>query len=103
MWAQLMQMRAKEERISDLPELFEKLQLAEQPDSGLLRTVVLQDQKDPTLVFTIVLFESEEKARARENDPRRQEMLASAQALMKEIFVGAPEFHDANVLRDATP
>ena len=43
----------------------------EQPESGLLRTTVMQDQKDPARVFVLVVFESEEKARARETDPRR--------------------------------
>ena len=45
----------------------------EQPESGLLRTTVMQDQKDPARVFVLVVFESEEKARARETDPLRQE------------------------------
>ena len=45
------------------------LQAVEQPDSGLLRTMIMQDQ-DPDLFFTLVVFESEEKARARERDPR---------------------------------
>jgi cytochrome P450 len=39
-----------------------------------------------------VIFESEEAARARENDPRRQEGLQAARATMAEIFDDAPEF-----------
>ena len=47
-----------------------------------------------------VVFESEEKARARENDPRRQEGLAEARTTMMEIFDGAPEFTDLTVIDD---
>ncbi len=54
----------------------------------------MQDQNDPSRVFMLVVFESEEKARARENDPRRQEGLQAARATMAEIFDGAPEFVD---------
>ena len=39
----------------------------------LLQTLTMRDQNDPELVYTLVVFESEEKARAREQDPRRQE------------------------------
>ena len=38
-----------------------------------MQTLTMRDQNDPELVYTLVVFESEEKARAREQDPRRQE------------------------------
>ena len=47
-----------------------------------------------------VVFESEEKARERENDTRRQEGLQAARATMSEIFEGAPEFTDLTVVDD---
>jgi hypothetical protein len=47
-----------------------------------------------------VVFESEEKARERENDSRRQEGLTAARATMMEIFEGAPEFVDLTVVDD---
>jgi hypothetical protein len=46
------------------------------------------------------VFEGEEKARAREQDPRRQEGLGKARAIMAEIFDGAPEFADLTVVND---
>ncbi len=46
----------------------------------------MHDQKDPSQVYTLVVFESEEKARAREQDPRRQEALHAARAMMADIF-----------------
>ncbi len=48
----------------------------------------------------LILFESEEKARAREQDQARQEGLNAARATMAEIFDGAPEFVDLTVVND---
>ncbi|HYA68052.1 MAG TPA: antibiotic biosynthesis monooxygenase, partial [Acidimicrobiales bacterium] len=73
MWAQLMRFRVKPGK--DTAGLREQLQAVEQPDSGLLRSIVMRDQKDPGQFYVLVMFESEEKARARERDPRRQEGL----------------------------
>ena len=100
MWAQLIKMRVKPGREQDLPGLFAQLNAAEQAGSGLLRTTAMQDQHDPTHVYTLVVFESEEAARTREQDPRRQEALKSVQALMGELFEGPPEFVDLTVLQD---
>ena len=47
-----------------------------------------------------VVFESEEKARERENDSRRQEGLTAARTTMMEIFEGGPEFMDLTVVDD---
>ena len=71
MWAQLIRMPAKPGK--DLTGLSQALRDAEQPGSGLIRTLSMRDQSDPTQVYTLVVFESEEKARAREQDSRRQE------------------------------
>ena len=100
MWAQLITMRLKAGRDVDLPRLVEQLQSAEQADSGLIRSTAMLDQSDPTRVYMMVVFESEEKARARENDPRRQEGLQAASATMAEIFDGGPEFVDLTVVAD---
>ena len=43
------------------------------------------------------MFESEEKARAREQDPRRQEGLTAMLAAMADILAGPPEFTDLTV------
>ena len=98
MWAQLITMRLKPGREGDLPKVLEQLRAAEQPGSGLVRTTTLRDQADPNRISTMVVFESEEKARARENDPRRQEGLQVVRATMAEIFEGAPEFVDFTVV-----
>ena len=100
MWAQLITMRLKPGREDDLPKMSAQLRAAEQPDSGLLHTTTTQDANDPLRVYTLVVFESEEKARERENDPRRNEGLEAARATMAEMFDGAPEFTDLTVVHD---
>lgn len=103
MWAQMITVQLKPGKEGELPRLVEQLQAVEQPGSGLLRSLALQDQSDPSRVHMLVVFESEEKARERENDPRRSEGLEAARATMAEMFDGAPEFTDLNVIADWAP
>jgi len=103
MWAQLITVRLKPGKEGDLPRLVEQLKATEQPGSGLLRSSALQDQNDPSCVHMLVVFESEERARERENDPLRDEGLEIARATMAEIFDGPPEFTDLIVLADWSP
>ena len=72
MWAQLITMRLKPGKDAELATLIDQLRAAEQPNSGLVRSLALRDQKDPQRVSFLVVFESEERARAREDDERRQ-------------------------------
>jgi hypothetical protein len=103
MWAQLITTRLKAGHEGDLPRLIEQLQASEQPGSGLLRSTAMLDQKDPRMVYMLIVFESEEAARERENDPRRQEGLREARSTMAEIFDGAPEFVDLTVVEEFRP
>ena len=103
MWAQLIKTRLKPGREGDLTRLEEQIRKAEQPASGLIRSFMMQDRNDPSRAYMLVVFESEAKARARENDPRRQEGLQAARKIMAEIFDGAPEFVDLNVVEEFTP
>ena len=103
MWAQLIASRVAAEVDTDgiaprLRAAQQALRAAEQPGSGLLRTLVMQDQADPRRVFTLVVFESEAKARVREQDPRRDEALRATRAAMVEMFEGPPEFTDLTVV-----
>jgi heme-degrading monooxygenase HmoA len=102
MWAQMISMRLKEGKEADLPRVYEQLRAAEQPDTGLLRTIALRDDNDPRRIFNLVFFESEDHARQREQDPRREEGLQAARATMAEIFEGAPEFVDLTVIEDTS-
>ena len=98
MWAQLMRWQLKPGK--DTAGLREQLQAVEQADSGLLRTMIMQDQKNPDQFYTLVVFESEEKARARERDPRRQEGLQALRAMLDDILAGPPEFTDLAVVEE---
>jgi quinol monooxygenase YgiN len=102
MWARLIKTRLKPGREEELERLYQQLRATEQPGSGLVRSTAMRDQKDPSLVYMMVVFESEEKARAREQDPRRQEGLQEARATMAEIFEGPPEFVDLIVVEEIT-
>jgi hypothetical protein len=78
----------------DLAVAGDQLLGAEQSGSGLLRTLVTRDQKDPSQAYILAVFESEKKPRARERDPRRQEGLQAVQTTMADILAGPPEFVD---------
>lgn len=100
MWAQLQKVRTKPERDADLLDVFERLRAIEQADSGLVRTMVMRSRADPTLVYSLVVFESEQKAREREQDPRREEGLKRIRAAMGDVLDGPPEFFDLDLVRD---
>jgi hypothetical protein len=68
MWAQLITTRLKAGHEADLPRLEEQLRKIEQPGSGLVRSLVMHDQKNASRAYMLVVFEREEKARARESD-----------------------------------
>jgi heme-degrading monooxygenase HmoA len=103
MWAQLSSVRVKEGKADVVGSAMEHLRTFEQPESGLLRTIVMQDQNDPARMFVLVVFESEEKARARENDPRRHEGVQALRTSLAESLDAAPEFTDLNVIAEFVP
>jgi hypothetical protein len=92
MWAQLIKMQLKPG--SDTAALTKEIRAAEQSGSGLVRSLLMHDQTYPSRVYTLVIFENEEKARAREQDPRRQEQLQNARQIMGDILDGPPEYTD---------
>lgn len=100
MWAQLIKVRVKSGKEGELEALFKQLQSLEAPGSGWVRSIAMQDQNNASQLYILVVFESEEKARARERDPRRQEALQPINAKMAEIFEGAPEFVDLEVMEE---
>ncbi len=100
MWAQMQKVSSKPEKEAELLDVFEQLHAIEQADSGLMKTMVMRSQADPSVLFVLVVFDSEEKARTREQDPRRQQGLQRIRAAMGDVLDGPPEFFDLNVLRD---
>ena len=100
MWGQMITTRLKPGKEGELPKVIAQLKAAEQPGSGLVHSTATPDAKDPSRVIMFVVFESEEKARERENDTRRQEGLQAARTIMMDIFEDAPEFTDLTVVDD---
>lgn len=98
MWAQLISMRLEAGSEDELPGVMNALDAVEQPGSGLLRSLTMTERDDPRQVHMVVVFESEEKARAREDDPRRQDALIPLRKKMAEIFEGPPSFADLTVV-----
>lgn len=102
MWAQLITVRIKRGKEAELVHLEQQLQAVEQPGSGLIRSTFMQDQKDPRNAYMLVVFESEDQARAREQDQHRQAGLEEARTLMADIFEGPPTFTDLTVVAEHT-
>ena len=100
MWAQLISARLKPGKEGEVTRLFEEVQAAEQPGSGLLRSTFMRDENDASRLYMLVVFDSEEHARAREQDKRREQGLQAARATMAEILDGPPEFTDLLVVND---
>ena len=101
MWAQLIKVQLKPG--SDLSALADVLKAAEQPGSGLVRELFMHDQGDVDSAYVLAVFESEEKAREREQDPRRTEGQQAIQDMMAKVLAGPPEFTDLVVTADWVP
>jgi quinol monooxygenase YgiN len=102
MWAQIIKTRVKPGSEADLAVLMDQFKAAEQADSGLIRSTTMRDQNDPDSLYIMVVFDSEDSARAREQDPRREPGLAAARETMARVFEGPPEFVDLNVVVETT-
>ena len=103
MWSQIIKMRLKPGMDNELVAVMDMLQATEQPGSGLLRSTTMRDQKDPSSIYTLVEFDREESARARERDPRREQALQAVREKMGQIFDGPPEFIDLDVVTSSSP
>jgi quinol monooxygenase YgiN len=100
MWAQIIKTRLKPGSDAELAVLIDQLKATEQADSGLIRSTTMRDQNDQDSLYIMVVFDSEQSARAREKDPRREPGLKAARETMARIFEGAPEFIDLNVVAE---
>jgi hypothetical protein len=100
MWAQLIRMRLKPD--CDTTPMIDGFKAAERAGSGLIRSLMMRDQADPASMYSLVVFESEEAARVREQDPERAERLAPIRSMMADMFEGAPEFTDLEIIDEWT-
>ena len=103
MWAQIIKTQLKAGHDSDFIKLMEHFRTTEKPGSGLVTSYAARDQNDPSSVYMVVVFESEEKARIRESDEERQADLEPARQLMGEIFEGPVEFTNLDIVADFSP
>ena len=101
MWAQLIRVRLQPG--ADLQAMADLLKEYEQEDSGLLRELFMREAGDPDSAYILAVFESEEKARQREQDPRRSEGQQATRELMGTALAGAPEFTDLTVVAEWIP
>ena len=101
MWAQLI--KARLQPGADLSAMADLLKRYEQEDSGLLREFFMHAEGDPDSAYILAVFESEEKARQREQDPRRSEGQQAAEELMAKTLAGPPEFTDLTVIAEWIP
>lgn len=101
MWVQIISVQVKPGE--NIDRVVETLKAGEQPDSGLIREMFLQDQKDPDRFTIVAMFETEQQARAREADPRRAETSATMRTILGEILAAPPQFTDCTVVEDWTP
>lgn len=102
MWAQIITMRLKPGKDDEMAVVLELLKSAEQPGSGLLRSMTLRDQGDPTSITTLVVFDNEQSARAREQDPRRAQAVQAVTELLGQILEGPPEFSNLDVVTESS-
>ncbi len=85
-----------------MERVYQQLQATKQKDLGLVRSTPMPDQNDPHALYMPIVFESEEKARAREHDIRPQEALREVRTAIAEIYEGPPAFIDLTVAAEYT-
>jgi len=99
MWGQLIKARLTAGTEEEYAQVREEMMAVTPEGSGLVRATSMRDQDDPTLYYTLVIFESQEKARERENYPEVRAIMGE----MAQLFEGRPEFVSFEVLSDWPP
>lgn len=95
MWAQIIKARLKPNSEAEMKQLMDEIE-GETPQSPFVGSIALENQNNPGEYYTVVLFESEEAARANENTPEQQARVQKIQAL----YEGQPEFVDCRVVHE---
>lgn len=99
MWAQMLKTRMKpgqESTLQQLPQEIEARLRDHGSGRGPKHVIAMQDQNNPDTYYTLIVFESEEKAREYEGSPEAQEV----QQRMMQVWAGPPEFIDLNVIHE---
>jgi antibiotic biosynthesis monooxygenase (ABM) superfamily enzyme len=98
MWAQIIKTRMKPGVEQDMAEVRDQMRERVGQRPGLIRSMFMQNQNDPREYYTIIVFESEEQARAGERELDQDPLLQRVRSLGE----GTPEYVDLNVI-DSLP
>lgn len=99
MWAQFIKARIRSGRDQEAREIAREFEAQSRTDRiGPTRVIVFRNQSDPDEHLTIAYFESEEKAREAERDPKQAELIRR----YWEVYDGPPEYADLNVFFEWT-
>ncbi|GAC1635668.1 MAG: hypothetical protein NVS4B2_23340 [Chloroflexota bacterium] len=96
MWAQIIKTRMKpgaEDEIAKIRDEFVE-RIRRRP--GLIRSVWMRNQKDPSEYYTVIMFESEQQAREGERDIEHDEIFQR----IRTITDGTPEYVDLTVIEE---
>lgn len=99
MWAQLVKMRIQagnEARLRQLDQQWQE-EVGRGTDSGWVRSLSFQNAGDPREWYELVFFESEEKARANEQNQKHQHVLQQ----MLPLIEGRPEYVDLTPVQES--
>ncbi|MDQ6673787.1 MAG: antibiotic biosynthesis monooxygenase [Chloroflexota bacterium] len=99
MWAQLVKARIKPGSEDQLRQTYEELARRGPQGSGWIRSFSLRNQNDPHEMYSLVIFESEAKAREYERSPQQAELVGR----LREFMEGPPDYVDFDVLAEYSP
>ena len=94
MWAQIVKTRMRQGVEQEMAEIGDAMRsrIGERP--GLVRSLWMQNQEDPQEYYTVIVFESEEQARAGERELEQDPLFQRVRSLGE----GTPEFVNLNVI-----
>ncbi|MGI8549458.1 MAG: antibiotic biosynthesis monooxygenase family protein [Dehalococcoidia bacterium] len=96
MWAQIIKVRIKPGHEQESEQMREEILARARQRPGWVRSITMTNQRDPQEVYGLVMFDSEEQARASERTSDQDEVGQR----MREFVDGTPEFIDLDVVAD---
>lgn len=99
MWAQLLKFQVRPGTADELDEIYQEVDAQTGPETGWVRSYSLRNRKNPDKVYALVIFDSEEKARAYEQSPEQAKLIERTGELMD----GTPEFVDFDLVTEYAP
>lgn len=94
MWAQIVKTRMKSGVEGDMAEVRDQMRSRISSRPGLIHSYWMKNQNDPQEYYTLIVFESEEQARAGEAQLEGDPIFQRVRSLAE----GQPEFVDLDVL-----